>query len=108
MSGSQQGRDPLPEPFVPRVVLASRVPIHCEVGPRQRQRQLVDRDRQALSDMGGKARRHRADQVGPGNHTSDGEEARLPSATLRTKPMAASAVSIAAARSAIMSDPARR
>ena len=49
---AQQGGYSLPQPLMPLVGLASRVPIHCVVGPRQRQ--VVDRDRQALGKIGGK------------------------------------------------------
>jgi hypothetical protein len=79
---AQQAGYSLPQPLMPLVGLASRAPIHCVIGSRQWQRQIVNRDRQALGEMGGKAYRHGADQVGPGDHISDGEGSSAPTRDL--------------------------
>jgi MFS family permease len=71
---------------VPGVLLASQVPKHCEVGYRERQRQVIRSDRQPFGEISRDTRRDRTDQVGSGHHTAHSEEARLPKHNLAYQP----------------------
>src|SRR5271166_1949495 len=62
----QQDGDILPEP------------IDGEVRRSKWQRKVIRHDRQPLDEMISDAPRDRTDQVGPGDHVSHGEKARLP------------------------------
>ena len=93
ISRLQQLRDLIPEPLVPSVFLASRVPIHGEIRRRKRQRQVVCQDREPLGEMSSDARRESTDRSVRAITLPTARKFGSQSATLRTNPIAASAVS---------------